>query len=381
MKPGPHAIEPSDFPWFDYTRYSFSLGLVGTQGIWLSGHSASEYDEVSQHIVVKGGMREQATTAYAKIARILEAGGSDFSRVTHIVENVTIDGLVDYDEAADVRRTLFGANNPPVSTIVVRRLLRPAALIEIEVTVIGGKDASEAPGNVVQLPSILPVDAGGEIIAEGDLIGQAEFVYGEAARMLTSLGSDMSHVVKTLDFTTPITRESYGRTGRVRKALLGPVYPAAAGILMPRLAHPLALISLEVTASRDTPEVVNPGWRRYDKLTYSPAVRAGKFLFCSGQGALDVETEEVVHAGDIVAQAEYIYDNLLTVLRAAGAGPENLVRTVEYVTPEGLPGYGDVAAVRQRVLRAPYPASTGIVCETLLRPEFMLEVDPTAVLK
>jgi len=56
----------------------------------------------------------------------------------------------------------------------------------------------------------------------------------------------------------------------VRKALLGPVYPAAAGILMPRLAHPLALISLEVTASRDTPEAVNPAG---DVTTNSPTAR------------------------------------------------------------------------------------------------------------
>jgi enamine deaminase RidA (YjgF/YER057c/UK114 family) len=67
------------------------------------------------------------------------------------------------------------------------------------------------------------------------------------------------------------------------------------------------------------------------------------------------------------------------VLHAAGLGPEHLVKTIEYVTPEGLAHYRDVSAVRQRLLAEPYPASTGCVCAGLLRPEFLIEVDPMAV--
>jgi hypothetical protein len=49
------------------------------------------------------------------------------------------------------------------------------------------------------------------------------------------------------------------------------------------------------------------------------------------------------------------------------------------VTPAGLPRYRETAAVRERLLAKPYPASTGIVCERLLRPEFEIEVDPLAI--
>ena len=38
------AIKPAHFPWFDYSRYSFSLGLKTPAGVYLSGHTASEYD-------------------------------------------------------------------------------------------------------------------------------------------------------------------------------------------------------------------------------------------------------------------------------------------------------------------------------------------------
>ncbi len=109
-------------------------------------------------------------------------------------------------------------------------------------------------------------------------------------------------------------------------------------------------------------------------------MRAGNLLFMSGQGALDPATERILFDGDVVAQAEYTYTNVLKVLEAAGGGPEHLVKTIEYVTLAGLARYREVAGVRSRLLRQPFPASTGLVCEALLRPEMTIEVDPFAVL-
>jgi len=367
------AIRPSHFPWFDYSRYTFSLGLRRGQNVWLSGHSASEYDKEEGHIVVKGGMAEQTRTAYAKIEAILEAADAGLGDVQRIVEYVTARGIDHYAEAAGVRSSVFGSFQPAVCTVVVNRLLRPQALIEIEVS-------AGPPGDTVYLPSITAAREDGSIEAEGDLVGQTRVVFERAAEMLSDVGLSMSNIVKTLDYTTPATLGEYRKTGRVRKDMLGPVYPAAAGILLSRLQHPDALISLDVIASRQEPVAVNPGWERYAKLTYSPAVRAGSMLFMSGQAALDPATEQAVHAGDVAAQAEYTYSNILEVLKAAGAGPENLVKTIEYVTPAGLERYREVAAVREKLLAEPHPASTGAICEALLRPEFEIEIDPLAIL-
>ena len=41
--------------------------------------------------------------------------------------------------------------------------------------------------------------------------------------------------------------------------------------------------------------------------------------------------------------------------------------------------YKAVAEVRERLLSPPWPASTGALCHSLLRPEFKLEVFPTAL--
>jgi 2-iminobutanoate/2-iminopropanoate deaminase len=58
-----------------------------------------------------------------------------------------------------------------------------------------------------------------------------------------------------------------------------------------------------------------------DKSKPSPlaqAIRAGDFLYVSGQGPLDPATREVV-AGDISAQTRRVLENLRNVLEAAGA--------------------------------------------------------------
>ena len=74
-------LEPEHFPWFDYKRYSFSLGLAVGDNCYLSGHTASAYDPERERMVVEGGMAEQARTAYAKVAVILEAGGKSLADV------------------------------------------------------------------------------------------------------------------------------------------------------------------------------------------------------------------------------------------------------------------------------------------------------------
>ncbi|GII86127.1 hypothetical protein Ssi03_41170 [Sphaerisporangium siamense] len=384
-----HAIRPSRFPWFRYDGYSFSLGLTHGGDAWLSGHSASEYDAESGRIVVRGGMTGQTRTAYAKIEAILGAAGLTFADVTRVTENVTVAGIDSYAEAAVVREEIFAGHRPAVSTVVVDRLLRPAALIEIEVHAGKGGPVASSPGGVAEapdgtvfLPTVLPVDERGEVVCEGDLTGQYAYCLDRADRLLRGAGLSLDAAVTTYDHTTPATRDVYRRTHEVRKERLGGagVYPGAGGILMSRLHRPGVLVALDVTASRHPLEAVNPGWSRYDTLTYTPGVKSGGMLWMSGFAALDMDTQRAVHPGDVVAQAEVTYEAILRVLEAAGAGPEHLISTIEFVCPEGLRDYRGVAEVRKRLLREPWPASTGAICAGLLRPEFLIEVFPAAVL-
>lgn len=371
------AIHTDRFPWFDYKRYSFSLGLKTTAGAYLSGATASEYDSASRRMVVRGGMHEQISTIYSKVAAILEAGGLGYGDVARIVEYLRPEGIERYEEAAAVRRELFDSYRPVVNTVPVRSLVRQDALIEIEVT---ATPSTALEPSAVFLPTIQPVDDRGTILGAGDLLAQTEAVYDRAARMLSALGLSFGQVVKIATYIAPPALGAYGKTVRVRQARLGPVFPTVGCAVMSRLLHPEALIQCDFIATHEKPVAVNPGWTRYDELASSPAVRAGKLLYMSGQGALDPKSGRLLHEGDIVGQSEYIYENVLQLVRAAGGAPHQLVKTIEYVTPASLERYRDVAGVRSKMLQEPLPASTGLISEALSRPEMRIEVDALAVL-
>ena len=64
---------------------------------------------------------------------------------------------------------------------------------------------------------------------------------------------------------------------------------------------------------------------------YSHAVRAGDFLFVTGQLGVDPLTNQLV-AGGIVAQTRQVMQNLQTVLRGAGTSLDRTVMARVYLT-------------------------------------------------
>lgn len=369
------ALKPTYFPWMDYARYSFSLGLKAGERTYLSGHTASEYDADAKRMVIKGGMAEQTRTAYDKLEAILAADGKSLADVVRLVEYVTPDGIERYAEAEAVRHERLGPNTT-INTVPVKALLRRDAFIELEAT--AGPETAAAGGAIdsaglVFLPTLYPRNG-------GDLVAQCHDVFDQAEALLKPLGLDLNAVVKTVEFIPPSVLPTYKESAKVRRERFTGVYPAATGIIMPRLVRDDAMLQIDITAARDAPEAVNPGWKRFERLTYSPGVKAGKLLFLSGMMALDPETGAPVAENDVVAEAEATYTRLLEVVAAAGGGPGNLVKTIEYTTPAAQATYRDVANVRQRLLQEPYPASTGPLCETLLRPTMNIEICSIGVL-
>jgi 2-iminobutanoate/2-iminopropanoate deaminase len=67
---------------------------------------------------------------------------------------------------------------------------------------------------------------------------------------------------------------------------------------------------------------------------YSQAVRAGDFLFMSGQVALDPTTGALVPGG-VEAETKQVLANLTAVLAAGGATWNDVVRTTIYLTDLG----------------------------------------------
>ena len=362
------AVEGVEFPWLDPSRYSFALGIEAAGATWLAGQTASRHDPESGRVASGGSATEQATVCWDKIEAVLAAAGRDVDACTEVVEYLTADGLAAQGEVDAARRTGGAA-----STVVVDALVRPEALIEIEV--VAGQ-----PGRQVRLPQLLPIGPDGSVIAPGDLVGQCEWVLEEAGRQLAAYGLDLEHVVRTVQQTTPATRQDYRATAEARRRLLGPAFPASTGILTSSLPHPDVLVALDVWASAAPKQIVRHAEEAYASLTFSPATVADRVVYISGTTAWDPSTGGTVGEGDVGAQAEFVYDQIRQVLEAAGGGIDDLVKTIEYVTPDALPSYRDVNTVRENVLGRPFPASTGVVINALLSRDWLIEVEAVAVL-
>ena len=74
---------------------------------------------------------------------------------------------------------------------------------------------------------------------------------------------------------------------------------------------------------------------------YNQAVKAGGFVFCSGQIGMDPAGGEVVDGG-VTAQTERVLLNLKAVLEAAGSGLDSVVKCTVF-----LKSMGDFAAMNE----------------------------------
>jgi len=77
----------------------------------------------------------------------------------------------------------------------------------------------------------------------------------------------------------------------------------------------------EIISTDRAPRAIGP---------YSQAVRAGNFVFASGQIPIDPATGEFV-AGGIAEQTEQVLRNVTAVLEAAGLGLNHVVKTTVFL--------------------------------------------------
>ena len=86
---------------------------------------------------------------------------------------------------------------------------------------------------------------------------------------------------------------------------------------------------------------------------YSQAIKANNTVYLSGQIPLDPQSMELVD-GDIVAQAERVFENLKAVAEAAGGSLNDFVKVNISLTD--LKDFGAVNDTMARYFSEPYPA-------------------------
>lgn len=115
--------------------------------------------------------------------------------------------------------------------------------------------------------------------------------------------------------------------------------------------------------------------------SYSHTVRVetaeAVWVHVSGQLALDPEGN-LVGPGDMVAQAERVFENLRAILEANGATFGDVVKLQTFVT--SLDDLAAIREVRGRYLPSEPPASTTVQVVALVLPEALIEVDAVAAI-
>jgi len=108
------------------------------------------------------------------------------------------------------------------------------------------------------------------------------------------------------------------------------------------------------------------------------AVVAGDTVYLRGQIGQDLDTRESVGVGDVEAQAERAMANIALLLDEAGSELGDIVKVVVYLTD--IRFREPVYRVMGRWLKGVHPVSTGLVVSALARPEWLVEIDATAVI-
>jgi 2-iminobutanoate/2-iminopropanoate deaminase len=118
------------------------------------------------------------------------------------------------------------------------------------------------------------------------------------------------------------------------------------------------------------PDVVAPFSNYAQGVEAEPGLR---WLHVSGQVG---QTRDGTCPSDFAGQFEIAMDNLLGVLRAAGMGPQDIVKITTFITDiKDLPVS---RPIRDRKLEGVPVASTLLVVAGLARPEWKVEIECTA---
>ena len=105
---------------------------------------------------------------------------------------------------------------------------------------------------------------------------------------------------------------------------------------------------------------------------YTDAVRFGDLLFVSGVAPLD-ERLQLVGGGDPAEQTRQIFRNMGKVLRAAGAGPADVLKVTVYLTE--IADRTLINPVRQQFFGTARPASTLVEVSKLAIPGMKVEIE------
>ena len=118
--------------------------------------------------------------------------------------------------------------------------------------------------------------------------------------------------------------------------------------------------------------------QKLDNDLCQAVVAKGTMVFLRGQVAQDLDTRQSLHIGDAGAQAAKAMANIKLVMEEAGGSLDHVCRIVVYLTD--IRHREAVYREMGEWLKGVFPCSTGLVITALARPEWLVEIEATAVI-
>jgi len=113
-------------------------------------------------------------------------------------------------------------------------------------------------------------------------------------------------------------------------------------------------------------------------LCHAVVTEGGKTVWLRGQCPQNLDDGANIDSNDPVEQTHKVMKNIVQLINEAGGEIKHLVKLVVYITD--IKNREAVYRTIGQYTKGVYPVSTGLVVNSLARPEWLVEVDAIAVI-
>ncbi|MSP10773.1 MAG: RidA family protein [Pelagibacteraceae bacterium] len=121
-----------------------------------------------------------------------------------------------------------------------------------------------------------------------------------------------------------------------------------------------------------------PEQKLNNDLCQAVVTEGGKTVWLRGQCPQNLDDGVNIESSDPAEQTHKVMQNIKQLIEEAGGSMSHLVKIVVYITD--IKNREAIYRVIGQYVKDVYPVSTGLVVERLARPEWLVEIDATAVI-
>ena len=113
-------------------------------------------------------------------------------------------------------------------------------------------------------------------------------------------------------------------------------------------------------------------------LCQAVVTRGGSTVYMRGQCPQNLDDAKNIDSHDPIEQTHKVMQNIKQLIEEAGGTMDHLVKVVVYITD--VRHRESIYRTMGEYIKGVHPCSTGLVVQALARPDWLVEIDATAVI-